>query len=124
MVGARILVSVGFGVCVITSPAHAEVWIGAATALTGSEAGIGEQHERGVAMAVAELNEAGGLLGEPIEMIVADDFCDDQQGVAAARKLIADGIVFMAGHLCSGPAIAASVLYQEAGIVMISPSAT
>jgi branched-chain amino acid transport system substrate-binding protein len=75
-------------------------------------------------MAVAELNEAGGLLGEPIELIVADDFCDDQQGAAAARKLITDGVVFVAGHLCSGPAIAASALYQEAGIVMISPSAT
>ena len=44
-------------------------------------------------MAVAELNEAGGLLGEPIELVVADDYCDGQQAVAAARKLIADGVV-------------------------------
>jgi len=123
MVWARMLLGAGLGVCLATSPAHGEVRIGAATALTGSEAWIGEQHERGVAMAVAELNEAGGLLGEPVEIIVADDFCDDQQGVAAARKLIADGVVFVAGHLCSGPAIAASALNQEAGIVMISPSA-
>jgi len=124
MIWARILLGVGFGVCVFTSSAHAEVRIGTATPLTGIQAWIGEQHERGVAMAVAELNEAGGLLGEPIDLIVADDYCDDEQGVAAARKLIADGVVFVAGHLCSGPAIAASVLYQEAGIVMISPSAT
>ena len=86
MAWARILVSLGLGVCVITSPAHAEVRIGAATALTGSEAWIGEQHERGVAMAVAELNAAGGLLGEPIELIVADDFCDDHRYVWTSRN--------------------------------------
>ena len=57
-------------------------------------------------------------------MIVADDYCEAEQGVAAARKLIADGVVFVAGHLCSGAAIPASALYQEAGIVMIAPSAT
>jgi branched-chain amino acid transport system substrate-binding protein len=72
----------GLAVWFAISPAHAEVRIGAATPLTGIVASLGEQHERGVAMAVAELNEAGGLLGEPIELIVADDFCDDEQGIA------------------------------------------
>ena len=74
----------GLAVWFATSLAHAEVRIGAATPLTGTVAWLGEEHERGVAMAVAELNEAGGLLGERIELIVADDFCDDEQGVAAA----------------------------------------
>ena len=120
----RVSLSTSLAVWLATSPAHAEVRIGAATPLTGRVAWLGEQLERGVAMAVAELNEAGGLLGEPIELIIADDFCDGEQGVAAARKLIADGVVFVAGHLCSGAAIPASALYQEAGIVMISPSAT
>ena len=120
----RVSLGTSLAVWLATSPAHAEVRIGAATPLTGRVAWLGEQHERGVAMAVAELNEAGGLLGEPIELIIADDFCDGEQGVAAARKLIADGVVFVAGHLCSGAAIPASALYQEAGIVMISPSAT
>ena len=35
MVWARILLGAGFGVCVATSPAHAEVRIGAAGPLTG-----------------------------------------------------------------------------------------
>jgi branched-chain amino acid transport system substrate-binding protein len=124
MVWARILLGAGFGVCLVTSSAHAEVRIGAAGPLTGNMAWFGEQHERGVAMAVAEINEAGGLLGELVEVVQADDYCDAEQGVAAARKLIADGVVFVAGHLCSGAAIPASALYQEAGIIMISPSAT
>jgi branched-chain amino acid transport system substrate-binding protein len=124
MVWARILLGAGVAAFFVQSPAHAEVRIGAATPLTGPNSWTGEQHERGVAMAVAELNEAGGLLGEPIELIVADDYCEGEQAVAAARKLIAEGVVFVAGHLCSGASIPASALYQEAGIVMISPSST
>jgi branched-chain amino acid transport system substrate-binding protein len=106
------------------SPARAEVQIGAAGPLTGTMAWFGEQHERGVGMAVAEINEAGGLLGQSVEIISVDDYCDGDQGVAAARKLIADSVVFVAGHLCSGAAIPASGLYEEAGIIMISGSAT
>ena len=124
MVWARILLGAGVAVWFVPLPAHAEVRIGAAGPLTGNMAWFGEQHERGVAMAVAEINEAGGLLGEPVEVVLADDYCDPEQGVAAARKLIADRVVFVAGHLCSGAAIPASALYQEAGIIMISGTAT
>jgi branched-chain amino acid transport system substrate-binding protein len=124
MVWARILLAAGFAAFFVPLPADAEVRIGAAAPLTGPNSWGGEQNERGVTMAVAEINQAGGLLGEPIGLIVADDYCDAEQGVAAARKLIADGVVFVAGHGCSGAAIPASALYQEAGIIMISPSAT
>jgi branched-chain amino acid transport system substrate-binding protein len=124
MARTRIWSAAALAAVFATSTAHAEVRIGAATPLTGTVSWLGEQHERGAAMAVAELNQGGGLLGEPIELIVADDYCDGEQGVAAARKLIADGVVFVAGHLCSGAAIPASALYEEAGIIMIAPTAT
>ena len=75
-------------------------------------------------MAVAELNEAGGLLGQSVEVVAVDDYCDAEQAVAAAHKLIAAGVAFVAGHLCSGAAIPASRLYQEAGVIMISGSAS
>jgi branched-chain amino acid transport system substrate-binding protein len=124
MVGMCILRGAVLVVGLATSSAQAEVRIGAAAPFTDTMAWFGEQHERGTAMAVAELNQAGGLLGEPIELIVADDYCDGEQGVAAARKLIADGVLFVAGHLCSGAAIPASALYQEAGVIMITGTAT
>jgi branched-chain amino acid transport system substrate-binding protein len=124
MVWARILLGAGVAAFFVLLPAHAEVRIGAAAPLTGPNSWGGEQAERGVTMAVAEINEGGGLFSEPIELIVVDDYCDGEQGVAAARKLIADRVVFVAGHPCSGAAIAASALYQAAGIVMISQSAT
>ena len=33
------------------------------------------------------------MLGEQIELITADDYCDGEQAVAAANKLVADGVV-------------------------------
>jgi branched-chain amino acid transport system substrate-binding protein len=54
---------------------------------------------------------------------VSDDFCDPDQAVAAARKLVGDGVVFVAGHWCSHSAIPAAKVYEGAGILMIAPGA-
>jgi Periplasmic binding protein len=60
-------------------PAHAEVRIGLAAPLTGPYAWGGGSTERGAEAAVADLNAGGGVLGEPIELITADDYCDGEQ---------------------------------------------
>jgi branched-chain amino acid transport system substrate-binding protein len=75
-------------------------------------------------MAVSEINAAGGLLGGPIEVIDADDFCDAEQAIAAANKLIAYGVDVVVGHNCSGAAIPASKVYADAGVLMITGTAT
>jgi branched-chain amino acid transport system substrate-binding protein len=70
------------------------------------------------------LNKAGGVLGEPVRLILVDDYCRGDQAIAAARKLVEAGVVFVAGHPCSGAAIPASKIYEEAGILMISSTAS
>ncbi|HSA82966.1 MAG TPA: branched-chain amino acid ABC transporter substrate-binding protein [Geminicoccaceae bacterium] len=102
--------------------AAAEIRIGVAGPMSGDHSGAGEQFERGAGMAVADLNAKGGVLGQKIELIVGDDFCDPDQAVALARKLISDGVVFVAGHLCSHSSIAAAKVYEEAQTLMISPA--
>jgi branched-chain amino acid transport system substrate-binding protein len=67
---------------------------------------------------------AGGVLGQQIRIIKADDFCDGEQAVAAANKLVADGVDFVMGHDCSGATIPASAVYAEAGILMMTHTAT
>jgi branched-chain amino acid transport system substrate-binding protein len=89
------------------NPAHAEIAIGVPMPLTGGMAWIGEQGERGVELAVANLNAAGGVLGQPVRTVVVDDFCEGEQAVAAAKKLVAEGVAMVAGHLCSGASIPA-----------------
>ena len=89
--------------------------------MTGVYAWFGEQYQRGTGMAVEDLNAKGGVLGQRVELIVGDDFCDADQAVALARKLASDGVVFVAGHWCSHSSIAAAKVYEEAGILMIAP---
>jgi branched-chain amino acid transport system substrate-binding protein len=75
-------------------------------------------------LAVADLNASGGVLGQQVELITADDFCDPEQAVAAARKLVSDGVIFVVGHFCSGASIPASEIYEAAGVLQISPAST
>ena len=108
----------------LASLVHAEIPIGMAGPLTGPNAWFAEQTERGVALAVADLNAAGGVLGQQVEVVTADDYCDGEQAMAAADKLVAVGVVFVAGHPCSGAAIPASEVHAAAGTLMISSAAT
>jgi len=111
------------GIALVTAaPARAEVRIGLAAPLTGPVAW--SEEERGAEVAVAGLNARGGVLQEQIETITADDFCDGEQAVAAANKLVAAGVVAVFGHPCSGAAIPASRIYSDAEIVMVSSEAT
>jgi branched-chain amino acid transport system substrate-binding protein len=73
---------------------------------------------------VADINASGGVLGQQVQLITVDDFCDPEQAVAAARKLVSDGVIFVAGHYCSGSSIPASAIYEAAGILMISPASS
>jgi branched-chain amino acid transport system substrate-binding protein len=101
-----------------------DLLIGIPGSMTGPNAFRGEQQQRGVGRAVADLNALGGVLGKPLRIEVVDDFCDGAQAVAVAAKLVSDGAVFIAGHLCSGASIPAAAVYAQAGIPMISPSST
>jgi branched-chain amino acid transport system substrate-binding protein len=103
--------------------AGAEILIGVAGPMTGPYAWFGEQYQRGTGLAVEDLNAAGGVLGQQVQLITADDFCDPEQAVAAAQKLVSDGVAFVAGHWCSHSAIPASKIYEKAGILMIAPGA-
>src|ERR671911_1745779 len=103
--------------------AEAEIRIAVAGDMTGANAWFGEQYLRGTELAVADLNAQGGVLGQSVELIVGDDFCDPDQAVALARKLVSDGVAFVAGHWCSHSSIPASKVYEEAEILMIAPGA-
>ncbi len=103
---------------------YADVRIGTAVPLTGPRAWSGEQSRRGAEMAVADINAAGGVLGKRLELIVGDDAQDPEQAKAVAHKLVADDVVFVAGHRSSDASIAAAPIYAAAGVIQISPSST
>jgi branched-chain amino acid transport system substrate-binding protein len=104
--------------------ARAEIPIGAAAPLTGPNLWVGEDTKRGIEMSAADLNAAGGVLGEPLRLLFADDYCDPEQAAVAANTLVAAGVVVVVGHPCSGAAIPAAEVYEAAGVPVISSGAT
>jgi branched-chain amino acid transport system substrate-binding protein len=109
---------------VIASPAAADIQVGVAGPMAGQFAVFGNQMKTGVEAAVADVNAAGGINGEKLAVIVADDGCDTKKAVEVAKDFIAKDVRLVVGHFCSGASLAAALLYQAAGIVMITPSAS
>src|SRR6266849_419904 len=105
-------------------PAFAQIKIGAAGPMTGSDAVFGEQMKRGAQMAVEEINAAGGVNGQKLELLIGDDACDPKQATAVANKMVSDKVAFVAGHFCSGSSIPASDIYKEGKILQITPAST
>ncbi len=106
------------------TPARAEITIGVAGPLSGSEAAFGEQFRRGAVKAVEDINAKGGVLGQKLVLAMGDDACDPKQAVAVANEMAAKKVPFVAGHFCSGSSIPASDVYAETGILQISPAST
>ena len=93
---------------VLTGAASAEIKIATAGPMTGQYASFGAQMKAGAEQAVEDINAAGGVLGDTLSLSIGDDACDPKQAVAVANQMAGDGVVFMAGHFCSGSSIPAS----------------
>ena len=104
--------------------ARADIAIAAAGPMTGQYASFGQQMRAGAEMAVADINAAGGVLGQKLALDIGDDACDPKQAVAVANGFAGKKIKFVAGHFCSGSSIPASKVYEEEGIIQISPAST
>lgn len=104
--------------------AQAEIVIATAGPMTGQYASFGQQMKAGAEQAVADINAAGGVLGQKLVLEIGDDACDPKQAVAVANQMVNKGVKLMAGHFCSGSSIPASNVYEEEGIVQISPAST
>ena len=97
---------------------------GVAGPLTGPNAAFGAQLKNGAEQAAADINAEGGIHGQKISRQYGDDVSDPKQGVSVANKFAGDGVKFVVGHFNSGVTMPASEVYQENGILEITPSAT
>ncbi|MFT0893261.1 ABC transporter substrate-binding protein [Pseudochelatococcus sp. G4_1912] len=120
IVGTLVL---GLGLA-LTGTAQAQIKIGVGAPLTGPNAAVGDQFRNGVQQAIADLNAAGGIQGQMLEISLGDDVSDPKQGVSVANKFAGEGVKFVVGHYNSGVSIPASEAYEEAGILQISPGST
>jgi branched-chain amino acid transport system substrate-binding protein len=111
---------------VISAPVAKADSINVATAgpMTGEYAAFGEQMKRGAEKAVQDINAKGGVMGKSLALHIGDDQCDPKQAVAVANVFVSKGVVFVAGHFCSGSSIPASSVYHDEGILQMTPAST
>ncbi|TXN23281.1 MULTISPECIES: branched-chain amino acid ABC transporter substrate-binding protein [Methylobacterium] len=98
--------------------------IGLAAPLTGPDAGFGQGMQAGAEQAIADINRGGGVNGQKLQLVVQDDAGDPKQGAVVAKTFAADGVMLVIGHLNSGVSAVALPIYEEAGIIAVTPGAT
>jgi branched-chain amino acid transport system substrate-binding protein len=108
----------------VAGTASAQIKFGIGGPITGGSAAFGAQVKNGAEQAIADINASGGILGQKITSTVGDDRADPKEGVSVANKFSADGVKFVIGHFNSGVSMPASDVYQENGILQITPAST
>jgi branched-chain amino acid transport system substrate-binding protein len=116
-------VALGLGLA-FSGAANAQIKIGVAGPVTGANAAFGAQLKNGAEQAVEDINAAGGVNGQKLQIVVGDDVSDPKQGVSVANKFVSEGVKMVVGHFNSGVSIPASEVYQEANIIQITPAST
>ncbi len=100
------------------------ILIGLEAPMTGDYAYEGQGFEKAVSLLVEQTNEAGGLLGRQVELVVEDDAGDPTQAALVAQRLVDAGVVAVIGAYNSTATEPASEIYNEAGLLHITPSST
>ncbi len=117
--------SLGFAMAVpVAGMASDTIKLGVAGAQSGDLASYGLPTVKAAELVVAMYNAKGGINGKKVELLIEDDVCKPEVATNTATKLVTDGVHVVLGHICSGATKAALPIYKEAGVVVMSPSAT
>jgi branched-chain amino acid transport system substrate-binding protein len=93
--------------------------------LTGSQASFGIDALNGAKLAVDEINEQGGVLDHPVNLIIKDTESRTEQIATVVGELIdTEKVIALIGEITSDRTLTAARLAQERGIPLITPSAT
>lgn len=106
------------GAGLASEPTGEPIYLGVSGPLTGPNAQYGAQWKQGFDLALDQINGSGGIKGRPLRYIFEDTQSDPKQTVAVAQKFVADKrIVAELGDFASPASMAASPIYQRAGLV-------
>ncbi|BCL60819.1 branched chain amino acid ABC transporter substrate-binding protein [Desulfomarina profundi] len=98
--------------------------LGVAGPHSGDLASYGLPSVNAAKLVVKKVNANGGINGKMVELLIEDDVCKPEIATNTATKLVTEGAQVVLGHICSGATKAALPIYNNAGILVMSPSAT
>jgi branched-chain amino acid transport system substrate-binding protein len=111
------------GLLAAGQPVSAEVKVGILVPTTGSEATYGKDMENAIKMAADEINAKGGIQGQKIVTVTADDGCDPQMATAAASKIVSETVDAVVGGYCSGATLPTLKIFSDAGLPFVITAA-
>jgi len=111
-----------FSILFLTGLAYGQdIRIGFFAPITGPAAADGASAKNAVELGLKEVNDAGGINGKKINLIIYDDRLNPQEAVAVANKLIEkDKVVGVVSGSYSGPTRVTAPIFQKAGIPMVA----
>lgn len=119
LLAASVALTTAFACGPLAQAQEAPIRIGLLAPLTGTGGPYGQEEEQAARAAVKIINDAGGVLGRRLELVVADDESQPTAGVAAARKLIdVDKVVSIGGVWSSAVALAIKPIALEKGVLL------
>lgn len=101
------------------------VILGEFGSLTGGTATFGKSTQKGIEMALEEVNKTGGIQGKPVRIVVEDDQSKPEEAATAVKKLVnQDKVLVVLGEVASSRSLAGAPICQEAKVPMITPAST
>jgi branched-chain amino acid transport system substrate-binding protein len=120
-----LLLALCFGMASCSKKQDVGIPVGQFASLTGAQATFGQSTDKGVQLALEQINSSGGVLGQPIHLITKDNQSKPGETSTAVRELITrDKVVGLIGEVASGRSLEAAPIAQRSGIPMISPAST
>jgi branched-chain amino acid transport system substrate-binding protein len=105
-----------------TAAAAESIKLGNVAELSGSGATVGKAWTDAITMGVEEINAAGGVLGNQLELSSYDSQTDPQTSRALVQKAIDDGAFMILGTVYSGSTVVNMLVTQQQGIPQITGS--
>ncbi len=95
--------------------------VGAIFAVTGPASFLGAPEARSAQMVVDEINNAGGIGGKKLELIIKDSGANPEKAISFAKQLIEeDKVVAIIGPSTSGESMKLKKIAEQAKTVLIS----
>jgi branched-chain amino acid transport system substrate-binding protein len=104
----------------VEAPSGEPILVGANIEQSGGASVQGQAYANALEMAVAQINDEGGILGRPVELSIIDNATDEQETITATRRLAEEQVVAMIGPGTSPTTLASMEAIIETGVPTFS----
>lgn len=125
LIGLAVLMLFGLTMCQKKAPEVKEYKIGAVFSVTGRASFLGDPEKKTAEMVVEQINQAGGINGAPLKLIVYDDEGDATKCNLHVKKLIEqDNVTAVIGPSISGLSLAVIPVFEQNKTPLVSCAAS